>query len=171
MNSGDSSIVDILFASLFPCQFCSQEFDVSLTDHRNLYQYVPIRQLLFSDDHVDKPRLDTIFAVRQNVIIMSATPDHPFPYAMIQRMEREHGFKVTEEDVNAAVGVAKQRCREQGRGFDLDALSGVIMFVPTKRAVVMSVPPEDREQFLPAWNARMKAEGKAELIVEEDGPR
>ena len=33
------------------------------------------------------------------------TPDDPFPYSMIQRMEREHGFKVTEEDVDAAVGL------------------------------------------------------------------
>ena len=102
---------------------------------------------------------------------MSATPNDPFPYHLIQRMEHQHGFKVTEEDVDVAVGIAKQRCQEQGRAFDLNALSGFIMFVATKRAIVMSVPPEDREQFLTAWNARLTAEGKAELIVKEDGPR
>ena len=102
---------------------------------------------------------------------MSATPDDPFPYHLIQCMEHQHGFKVTEEDVDAAVGIAKQRCRGQERTFDLNALSGFIMFIPTKRAIVMSVPPEDREQFLTVWNTRMKAEGRAELIVEEDGLR
>ena len=49
-----------------------------------------------------KPRLDTPVAFRQNVIIMT---DHPFPYSMIQRMERRHGFKVTEEDMDAVVGL------------------------------------------------------------------
>ena len=106
---------------------------------------------------------------------MTPTPDHqsaPFPYSMIQRMEREHGFKVTEEDMDAAVGIAKKLCREQGRAFDLDALSGFILSVATKRAIVMSVPPDDRERFMNEWDARMKAEGRAALIVEEeDGSR
>ena len=102
---------------------------------------------------------------------MSTTPNDPFPYHLIQRMEHQHGFKVTEEDVDVAVSFAKQRFQKQGQTFDLNALSGFIMLVATKRAIVMSVPPEDREQFLTAWNTRMKAEGKAELIVEEDDPR
>ncbi len=81
--------------------------------------------------------LDTVFPIRQNVTIMS---DDPFPYSVIQRMEREHGFKVMEVDVDAVVGIVKKICREQGHAFDRDALAGFILFVATKRAVVMSIP-------------------------------
>ena len=83
-------------------------------------------------------------------------------------MEREHGFKVTEEDMDAAIAIAKKLCREQNRAFDLDALSGFILFVATKRAIVMSIPPDKRERFLDAWDAHLKAERKAELIMDDD---
>ena len=73
--------------------------------------------------------------------------------------------------MDVAIGIAKKLCFEQGRVFDLAAMSGFILFAATKRVIVMSVPPEDREQFLTAWNTRLKTEGKAELIVEGDGSR
>ena len=96
--------------------------------------------------------------------------DDPFPYSMIQKMEREHGFKVTEEDMDAAIAIGKKLCREQNRAFDLDAVAGFIVFVAARRAIVMSIPPDDRERFLDAWDAHLKADKRAELIILDDDP-
>ena len=122
------------------------------------------------------PRFDTSSLFWHNAHALMPRPsdpktNDPFPYHLIQRMEHQHGFKVTEEEMDVAISIAKKLCCEQGRVFDLAALSEFILFAATKRAIVMSVPPEDREQFLTAWNTRLKAEGRAELIVEEDDLR
>ena len=41
-----------------------------------------------------------------------------------------------------------------------------------RQNVIIMTTPDDRQTFLDAWDARMKAEGRAELIIkeQEDGP-